>query len=264
MINPELHKKPVALDRNQHRNLKLNTTLDNLAAAEHLNAFFITAIEFGDVCKEYPILFLRAGTDEQGKAQVAPTAVFGLARGENLYYNRAASTPGERWRARYVPAMLRAYPFAMARLDTAQFVVAIDESWAGFSQTEGQALFDEQGDGTAFMKDLAGFVERIEAEVERTRRIGVRLMELNLLQEKRFDATLPDGSPLTVDGFLAVDDKRLAELSDAEVGELHRTGLLGLLHAHQLSLGNMGMLIDRRFKAQGEAAAPAPAAAPAA
>ena len=264
MINPELHKKPVALDRNQHRNLKLDTTLNNLVAAEHLNAFFITAIEFGDVCKEYPILFLRAGTDENGKPQVAPTAVFGLARGENLYYNRAASTPGERWRARYVPAMLRAYPFAMARLESAQFVVAIDEAWAGLSQTDGQALFDEQGNGTPFMQEMAGFVERIEGEVERTRRIGLRLMELNLLQEKRFDATLPDGSPLSVDGFLAVDEKRLAELSDAEVGELHRSGLLGLLHAHQLSLGNMSLLIDRRLKEHGPTAAQAPAAAPAA
>jgi SapC len=263
MINPELHKKPVALDRNQHRTLKLNTMLDNLAAAEHLNAFFITAVEFGDVCKEYPILFLRAGTDEHGKPQVAPTAVFGLARGENLYYNQAAGAPDERWRARYVPAMLRAYPFAMARLDSSQFAIAIDESWSGFSQTEGRPLFDEQGTESAFLKEMGGFVERIEAEVERTRRIGLRLMELNLLQEKRFDATLPDGSPLSVDGFLAVDEKRLAELSDAEVGELHRTGLLGLLHAHQLSLSNMTMLIDRRLKASGQTQAPA-AAGPAA
>lgn len=259
MINPELHKKPVALDRVLHRTLKLRTELPNLEAAAELNSFFITAGEFGEVCKEYPILFLRAGTDAQGQAQVAPMAVFGLARGENLYIDRQATPTG--WRARYVPAMLRAYPFAMANVAKDQYAVAIDESWAGWSQTEGQALFDEQGEATPYLAGLKTFIERVEDDVEMTRRIGLRLMSLKLLQDRRFDAKLPDGSTLTVDGFLSVDEKRLGELSDAEVLELHRSGLLGLLHAHMLSLSNMAALVDRRVSAAGQKPAANPATA---
>ena len=252
MINPELHKKPVALDRVAHRTLKLRTELDNLAAAAALNGFFVTAGEFAEVCKEYPILFISAGTDPQGRAQVAPMAVFGLARGENLFYD--PSNTERFWRARYVPAMLRAYPFAMAPVDGQQYAMAIDEAWHGFSQTEGEALFDAQGEPTPYLERLRGMVEKIEEDVERTRQIGVKLMEMKLLEPKRFDATLPGGAPLKVDGFFGLDEKRINALTEAEVMELHRTGLMGLLHAHQISLTNMAVLIERRMAVVGASA----------
>ena len=58
--------------------------------AAGLNALFVAGAEFGDVCREYPILFVRAGNDEQGRAVVAPIAALGLAQNENLYLDRQA------------------------------------------------------------------------------------------------------------------------------------------------------------------------------
>lgn len=248
MINPELHKKPVGLDREKHRELKLRADVSNLGVAQGLNSLFLTVAEFGDACKEYPILFLNAGQDEQGKPQVAPVAVFGVTPGENLFLQ-----PDGRWDGYYVPAMLRAYPFTMARVEADRYVVCFDESFAGFSSTEGRPLFDDQGEPTELLTNLRQFIENLEVEVERTRRVGQRLMELQLLQPKRFDATLPDGKPMTVDGFLGVDEERLAKLSDAEMLELARSGLLGLLSAHQISLTNMRRLLDRHLALQAAA-----------
>lgn len=242
MINPELHKQPVALDREQHRSLKLRQDVNHLAAAKGFNAFFLTAAEFGDACKEYPVLFLPAGKDTDGQALVAPVAVFGLNQGENLFL-----LPDGRWDAHYVPAMLRAYPFTMARVQDDKYVVCFDAASVGVSETEGVPLFQADGQPSELLADVSKFVEHIEVEVERTRRIGKRLMELGLLRGKRFDAKLSDGSPLSIDGFLAVDEERLDQLTDAEIVELQRNGLLGLLHAHQLSLANMRRLIDRRL-----------------
>jgi hypothetical protein len=82
---------------------------------------------------------------------------------------------------------------------------------------------------------------------------------MNILQDRRFDATLPDGSKLTVDGFMGVDEERLKAMTDAEVLELHRSGLLPLLHLHLVSMSNMGQLLQLRLEAGGTAAA-APAA----
>lgn len=246
MINHELHKKPVALDRIAHRNLKLRTDVNPLQAVAHLNAAFLTAAEFGDACKEYPILFLRAGTHPNGKAQVAPVAVMGLTPGENLFIEKGAN--GElSWRGRYTPAMLRAYPFTMAQVEADKWAVCIDESWAGWSQTEGRELFDDKGEPSGFMNEMRSFVEQVEAEVERTRLAGERLLEMGLLQDKRFDATLPDGSPLSVDGFMGVDEESLNKLTDAQIIELHRSGLLGVVATHQISLSNMRGLIERRL-----------------
>lgn len=238
MINPELHKKPVALDRVAHRNLKIRREMSALDATTGLNAFFITAAEFADACKEYPILFLRAGKDEQGKDLCAPVTVFGLLKGENLIYRHG------RWNARYVPALLRSYPFAMAPTPDKQFVVCFDETSPVFSQTEGQALFDEKGEATPYLEEVRQFVEKIEIEVDRTRLAGRKLMELNMLQDKRFDATLPDGTPLSIDGFMAVDEERLKNLNDADVLELQRTGLLALIHFHMASMSNISRLLE--------------------
>ncbi|NDY91694.1 SapC family protein [Ideonella livida] len=242
MINAELHKQPVALDREQHRKLRLRQDVNHLAAAQTFNAFFLTAAEFGDACKEYPILFLPAGKDGDGKTLVAPVAVFGLAQGENLFLQADG-----RWDAHYVPAILRAYPFTMARVADDRYVVCFDAASPGVSETEGTPLFQENGEGSTLLQDVSKFVEQVEVEVERTRLIGKRLMELNLLKPKRFDAKLSDGTPVQVDGFLAADEETLNALPDADLLDLQRNGLLMLLHAHQFSMGNMRRLIDRRL-----------------
>jgi SapC len=261
MISPELHKKPLPLDRVQHRALRLRTGVPSHTATAGLNAFFVTAAEFVDAAREYPLLFVRAGADADGTPQVAPVAVFGLKQGQNLLLD------GERWMARYMPAVIRAYPFTMGRLPDARYALCIDESWPAFlspgddGYDSAQPLFDETGEPTDYLKQVHQFTEQIEVEVERTRVVGQLLMAKKLLQDMRFDATLPDGRKLGVDGFLAVDEKRLAELPDADVLELHRNGLLGLIHAHRLSMGQMRALTERHLAMEAAANAGATAGA---
>lgn len=242
MINQALHKNVVALDRDQHRQLKMHPLTD-MSPMAGLNAYFVNAVEFADVCREYPIVFVRAGQNPQsGKEEVAPMAVFGLKQGENLFLDAG------RWLADYMPAQLRAYPFAMARVDDSQYAVCIDRAWNGFSETDGTPLFNDDGTPSRQVTEIQQYLEKLQTEMERTRVFCNRLLELELLQDMRFDATLPDGNTLTVDGFLALDEKKLGALSDALVLELYRNGMLGLMHAQQVSMGNMRRLVDRRLK----------------
>lgn len=253
MINENLHKKAVALDRVKHREVKLNLAARDLSAVKKLNAFFVAGTEFSDACKEYPVVWVSAGTDASGKQQVAPIAVFGLRAEQNLCIEDDA------WRVRYVPAVLRLYPFALARVAADEMVVCVDESWPGLG-TEGQALFNADGEPSEFTQGVQKQLENFEQEVERTRLAGAVLVEKGLLRDMRFDATLPDGSKLVVDGFLTVDEDKLGKLSDAEIVALNRNGLMGLIHAHQISLGNMGKLVEWHVARYGSDK-PAPAAA---
>ena len=100
------------------------------------------------------------------------------------------------------------------------------------------------------LKRVQVFLDSFRLETERTGRFCNRLLELGLLREMRFDATLPSGEKLVVDGFLALDTQKFGELKDDVVGELHRSGVLGLIHLQQLSLGNMHRLAARRYTAQ--------------
>jgi hypothetical protein len=238
VINENLHKKPVALDRMQHRALKLDITARDLSRLATLNAFFVANGEFVEACKDYPVVWVHAGKGDDGKPQVAPIAVFGLLAGQNLCIDAQA------WRVRYVPAMLRVYPFAMARTSPTEMVLCIDEDWKGFSNDAGEALFAPDGTPTEFTQNIKGQLEQLELDVDRTRLVGARLMDKGLLREMRFDSTLPDGSKVTLDGFLTIDDEKLAKLSDAEVLDFARNGILGLIHAHQISMSNMGRLAE--------------------
>lgn len=260
MINPLLFKKAVAVDSQAHRDLKIAARARDWSVAAELNAMFIASVEFGDAAIEYPIVFVNAGNDPQGNRQVAPVAIFGLREKENLYVD------GGRWRARYLPALLQAYPFGVARVDTSRVVVVIDEAWAGLSRTEGTALFDAEGKPGEYLANVRTQLEKIEGEIQRTRLFGSALLQADLLSEMRFEATMPDGQKVTVDGFLAVDEKKFAALSDDKVLQLHKSGALGLIHAHQISMRNMRRLVEWRQQsgAAGTAGTAAPAAAAAA
>jgi hypothetical protein len=242
MINQNLHVKPEALDRAVHRQLRVKLPVTDWTVASRLNSMFVAAVEFGDVCRDFPIVFVRAGTDPEGKTQIASVAVFGLGKEENLYLD------GTTWRGAYMPAMLRLYPFALGRIDDQTFAIVLDTAWPGVSTTEGDPLFDAAGEPSELTKLVQQQLEQTEYEVERTRLVGQRLQELGLLREMRFDATLPDGGKLSVDGFLTVDEDKLKALPDAALIDLQRTGLLGLVHAHLISLGHMRRLAEWRLQ----------------
>lgn len=244
MIVEALYKNVVALDRVQHRNLRIRAPFTDFTRTGQMNAVFVSAVEFADVCREYPIVFVRAGKDDKtGEEHIAPMAVLGVAQQENLYL-----VEGGAWRASYMPAFLRRYPFGMAGVGNDQMAIVIDMGWEGFSETEGDPLFDAKGEPTELMKNVRSFVESFETEVQRTRLFCAALRDAGLLQDMRFDATLPDGQKVSVDGFLAIDEKKLAELPDAKVVEWHRNGMLGLIHAQQISMGLMRRLVEWRVE----------------
>jgi len=240
MSNPPMYGELAPLDREAHKNLKLDTAKAVVSCVADQNSVFLAAIEFGDACKEFPIVFVRAGEGAEGKQQVAPLAVLGLKPGSNLFVE------GDKWTANYVPAYVRRYPFAMARLDgnANNLAVCYDSKWVGFNEETGEALFSN-GEPTEFLLNARSFLENFEQEAERTRLICNLLVELDLLQEMRFEATLPGGEKIDVEGFLAVDEKKYSELPDDKVLQLHRNGLIALIEMHRLSMTHMNRLAAR-------------------
>jgi SapC len=239
MINPLLHRQPVPVDRERHRHMRVRWPVADWSVAARLNAIFIAAVEFGDTCRDYPVVFVRAGQGDDGKPLVAPIAVLGMLNEDNLFVE------GTQWRqAGYLPAVLRGYPFGIARIDAERFAICIDSAWPGLNADEGEPLFGADGQPGPLLAQTQAQLEKLELEIQRTRLVCARLLELDLLRDMRFDATLPDGRKHTVDGEEAVDEARFSALPDATVIELHRQGLLGLVHAHWVSLGNMRKLLD--------------------
>jgi hypothetical protein len=239
MSNPPMFGSVVPLDRELHKKLHLRTDLSTVDKIKELNSLFVTTVEFSEACKEFPIVFVRVGEapKDGSKQAVAPLVVLGLKPGHNLFIKDGV------WTADYAPAYVRRYPFMMAHIDDqGNMALCIDDQWAGFSETEGSALFGEDGQATEFLVNAKNFVESYERETERTRAACHELAQLGILQDMRFESSDEAGHKVDVDGFMTIDEKKLAELDDATVVRLHRNGLLALLEMHRISLGNMAKL----------------------
>jgi len=240
MSNPPLYGNLVPLDREVHKKLRLKADASTVNRVANMNSLFLAAVEFAEACKEFPIVFVRVGEvpSDGSKQAVAPLAVLGLKSGSNLFIKDG------QWTANYAPAYLRRYPFTMVRLEEGsdQLAMCFDADWEGFSETEGTSLFAEDGQPTEFLLNAKGFVENFERESERTRLACEELVGMDLLQDMRFEATLPNGEKLDVEGFLAVDEEKLGKLEDADIIKLHRTGLISLLELHRVSMTNMPRL----------------------
>ncbi|MCW5666574.1 MAG: SapC family protein [Piscinibacter sp.] len=243
MINSALYREPVLLEPARHRPLKIGTLAD-FSIARGMHAVFLAATEIPQAALEFPVVFVHTGVrDEAGRATVSPIALLGLSQGENLFVE------GTRWEARYIPAFIRRYPFLTANLRGAPAPgVMIDRAWTGFSETEGEPLFGDDGQPAPALQRAIEFLDRFETEAQRTQLFCARIAELDLLKEMKADATLPDGMTLSIDGFYVIDDEKLRALADAPVLEMHRNGMLALLNLHLASTNHLRAMVERKAR----------------
>lgn len=234
MSNVLFYEKPVLLNRELHKGKKI-APAEGLGFAKGANSVYLAGVEFGDACKEYPVVFT---TIAGGK--VVPVVMLGLRANENLYLDADG-----KWQGRYLPAFIRRYPFVLAELDAQQTGVCIDESYPGFNDSTGEALFDASGANTPFLQNALDFLNKYQLEYLRTDTFCQRLKDAGLLTEMNAKADLFDGSSFTVNGMLIVDEKKLLELDDKQALEIFRAGELSWVYAHLMSLANLNRLVDR-------------------
>ncbi len=162
----------------------------------------------------------------------------GLRDGENLFVNAAGV-----WDAEYIPAFVRRYPFLLHEQDSAgSSLVMLDQAYPGFSTEEGEPLFAEDGSPSQMLSQTMDFLRESSSHVQATIEFMERLAKYDLLISHTIEVVSSDNKKFTMEGFSIVDEQRLAGLTDAQLVELVRSGDLGRIHAHLLSLNNVGIL----------------------
>ena len=233
MSDAMYYEKPVLLDRDKHRKLRVKPG-SSFAFARKANSLYLAGVEFNEACKEYAIVFTRGA-----QQKIVPVAMLGLRGRENLFVDA-----GENWAAGYVPAFVRRYPFVLAELPGQSLGVCIDEAYGGLDNKEGEALFDARGGNTPFLQNALDFLTRYQQEFGRTEGFCRRLEQAGLLTEMNAKAQLVDGRSFAVNGLLVVDEKKLMALPDAVALSLFRAGELHLISMHLASLSNMQKLVE--------------------
>jgi len=236
MSTTTFYERAIALNRERHQKLKIKVASDHYAFAAKTNALPIAGTEFDDVARHYPIVFVGK---EPGSFSAA--ALLGLRDHENLFVN----AKGEWTPDTYITAFARRYPFILADMEEpGRFSVCVDESYAGLNEKKGEALFDADGKETPYLERVLVFLRTFHEEILRTRVFANRLAELGLLEPKVITVERA-GQKQHLQGLWIVDSAKLSGIDDVRVVELFRSGYLGWIHAHKLSLGNIAQLAKR-------------------
>lgn len=212
--------------------------VQNYAYAASLMVSPVMLDEVALVARDIPLLF--------AKTDAMPIALLGLKPGHNAYVAEKGQYKGK-WLARYVPAHVRRYPFMLAEQPTAAadgpgkraFVIMADLAAPHFSDPKGTRLFDDQGQPTATLTNIQKVLMELQRAHLHTQRCVQQLLDAELLVERGLQAQSANGKKIALEGMKRIDTQRLNQLPAEQLAALQRSGAMGLIHAHLLSLSNL-------------------------
>ncbi|WP_229508092.1 SapC family protein [Massilia sp. Dwa41.01b] len=222
------YSSPVALNREAHRNLKLDTASTDFAYAAGTNSMLLAASEIADAARDYPVVFIGG----EGQPYTV-AAIMGMRDGENLFVDADGN-----WESgTYLPAFARRYPFVLAEggAQGGELTVCFDEASPRMTSESGTPLFDEQGGPSQLLQDAIAFLELFHTQMQQTAQMAQRIAEAGLLVPRTMEMVRGE-QRYALNGVHVVDRDKLMALDDATVLELHRSGALYAIHAHLMSL----------------------------
>lgn len=221
----------VPLDKEKHKDLKIAvTTAFSFAKNTHLAAASIR--EFAQLAATMPLVFIE---DTAAKRHHVVT-VLGLEQGQNLFLT------GDKWAGPHVPMNILRYPFDV-RPDGDKLGIFIDEN-TDLASDEGQPLFTAEGEPSEFLASRQKFLGDLANSEMLTQRFVDKVVELDLLDQIQIRVTYQDGTARNVTGMMSINEKKLLELPDETVVELHKAGFLGAMYAVMMSVGQLNRLVE--------------------
>ena len=163
-------------------------------------------------------------------------ALLGVKQKENLF----VSAEG-RWLGRYIPAVLRAYPFRLTFDDTGSKILCIDED-GGVIGEDGERFYEEDGSTpSAAIKEKMTFVSTLDRGLAEAVRLAKLLAAEDLLTEWNVSQTGNDEQAVQQQ-LRIIDAVRLQEMASDKLGSLRDEGALPIAYAQIFSMLNLRFL----------------------
>lgn len=231
-----MFKKLVPINRERHAKTLLRED-KTFGFAKGLHVVYLTLAEFSQAAPIYPIVFVET---EEG---LSPMALLGLVPGENLFVDADGH-----WAAHYIPAIVRRYPFALATSGVAdRFSVCVDEGSPLINASEGEPLFDADGEPTAVIDNVKRYLGELQQMDVTTKQFSTWLRSHDMLTPLRLNIR-DQGVSRQVSGCLLINEEKLNGLSDTLFLELRHRHFLRAIYAHLHSLAQVERLVELSAK----------------
>ena len=232
------------LNNVEHKDLRVDAR-HSARYGDNVNRAIAFSTEFGELQKEYPILFYQ---DPETNTLLAHV-ILGFDRDENLFLD------DEGWTGHYVPAILDRGPFLIGFRDQqidgtahSEPVIHIDMDDPRVGADDGQAVFLPHGGDTPYLERIMRTLQVIHQGANRDKTLFPLLQSMELLQPVSIEVTLSNVEQVNLNDYYTIDAERLSRLDGARLEELNKQGALSLAFFALSSLGNIQRLITLKNK----------------
>jgi len=187
----------------------------------------IVAAEFEQTAARFPILFSKkadTGTFYAG-------AMLGLQPGKPLFADMREEEDAQ-----------RLFDVAREGFYVADESIVIDREHPRFGDTEGDSLFDAEGQPEDALRRVQRALAHLSTGLEPTDRFIQRCLALKLIEPIDLSFRFDDGERLTLDGLYIISRDGVSALDDATALDLFRQGYLQLAYTIIGSLQHVGRL----------------------
>ncbi|MFC3120318.1 SapC family protein [Agaribacter flavus] len=227
------------LNPKEHKNLKVITSRGE-KYGENVNTIPVIADELRSLVTEYPVCILK----DPNTGQFALHALTGFDAGENLMLE------GDTWHASYVPLHVLRQPFMIGIRDKEgskptpdNTVVTIQLEHKRVTDEGGEALFDEDGNATDYLKKTTNLLGALLQGLTTTSTFLDALVKEELLEQLQLTVNLKNGDKKNFQGFYGINEEKLASLKGEALEKFHSLGYLQACHMLIASFGNIQKLI---------------------
>ncbi len=230
--------KLVTLNQQQHHSIKVDTDKVEAAAAD-LHMVPVVLSEFRKLIVHYPIVVSK----NENTGQFMCSALMGLEAGENLFWQQG------QWQGIYLPLQVSRQPFFLAKNEQGKgddYLLCIDEEHAAVNNSSGQAIFNQDGSASDYLKAQQAQLSQLIMGEQQTHAFIQTLLQYKLLTAMSLDMAFVDGSKLKINGLYTIDEEQLAKLTGEQLQSLQAQELLAPIHAMALSTGQIYNLIDKK------------------
>jgi hypothetical protein len=226
----------VPVTREAHQNKKIKP-LKTFEFASEIHMVSVMMHEFLNAASVYPIVFLE---DTDNKT-FRPMALLGLDPEINLFVDSEG-----RWKAPYIPAIIRRYPFALARTSNEdQFTICIDEASNAVNDEEGQPLFNDDGTIGPVMEQIKQYLSGLQQMETITSNFCNTLKDKYMFTPLNMNVREAE-TVKRLTGAYAVHEEKLNALSDDVFLDFRKNNYLPAIYSHLTSLTQINRLVELR------------------
>lgn len=233
----------VAVKKEQHQNLTISTTR-NLSHIANQHIVPVNAAEFSLAVTSFPVFLVK----DDNSTRYRSVAMLGLESGENLFYN------DEKWSAIFAPQSVGMVPFSLGldpeKEKTLTTCIDLDSPFVG--EGKENALFDEKGEETAYLKGIQESLGRLYDKEVSSEKFIQEIADNDLIQEFELRISFASGEKKKLVGLYMVNEKKLQDLPEEKVIDFHKRGLFIPLHAMLGSVSQVNRLIQLRNETSGQ------------